>query len=81
MKNLREIVDRYSSLVANFGEPVALSAFAYSLEETQSLFSTLDEDYHISRFLRFSRGGGATFLISGETVTHVSFDPAIRSVL
>jgi hypothetical protein len=81
MKNIRDIVDRYASLAGNFGEPVVLSAFALSPEETQTLFSSLDEDYHISRFLRFSRGDGITYLVSGEPVTHVSFDPAIRSIL
>jgi len=81
MKNLREIVDRYSSLATSFGEPIALSAFALSPEDTETLFSAFDDDYHISRFLRFSRANGSAFLISGEFVTHVSFDPAIRSVL
>ena len=82
MKNLREIVERYSSLATRFGEPIALSAFALSPEETEALFSSFDEDYHISRFLHFSRANGsASFLISGEFVTHVAFDPAIRSVL
>jgi len=81
MKNLREIVDLYSSLASNFGEPVALSAFPYSLEQTQTLFSAFDEDYHISRFLHFSCGDGPALLISGEAVTHVSFDRAILSVL
>ena len=81
MRNLREIIDRYSSLATSFGDPVALSAFVLSPEETEALFSAFDEDYHISRFLHFSRGNGSAFLINGEFVTHVSFDPAIRSVL
>jgi hypothetical protein len=81
MKNLSEIVDRYSSLATSFGEPVALAAFALSPGETEPLFSALDEDYHISRFLRFSYVEGPTFLISGEPVTHVSFEPAVRSIL
>ena len=81
MKNLSEIVDRYSSLATSFGEPVALDAFALSTEETQALFSALDEDYHISRFLHFSCVDGSTFLISGEPATHVSIEPAIRSLL
>ena len=81
MKNLREIVERYSSLATRFGEPIALSAFALSPEETETLFSAFDDDYHISRFLHFSRTNGSAFLISGEFVTHVAFDPAIRSVL
>jgi len=81
MKNIREIVDRYAALAGSFGEPVALSAFDLSAEETQTLFSTLDEDYHISRFLHFARRNGSTYLISGEPVTHVSFDSTVRSIL
>ena len=81
MKNLSEIVSRYSSLAARFGDPVALSAFSLSREETQTLFSALDEDYHISRFLHFSCVFGSTFLISGEPATHVSIEPAIRSLI
>jgi hypothetical protein len=81
MKNLSNIVDRYRSLATSFGEPVALAAFALSPEETQALFSALDEDYHISRFLHFSCVYGPTFLISGEPATHVSIEPTIRSLL
>jgi hypothetical protein len=81
MKNLSEIVDRYRSLATSFGEPVALAAFELSPEETQALFSALDEDYHISRFLHFSCVDGSAFLISGELATHVSIEPAIRAIL
>lgn len=81
MTNIREIVERYIELARDLGRPVALSAFRLSIEETQALFSSLDEDYHISRFLHFSKGDGAAYLIGGERVTHVSIDPGIDSIL
>ena len=81
MMNLREAVDRYTALAGSFGNPVALSAFGLNPEETQNLFSAFDEDYHISRFLHFSYADGQAYTISRETVTHVSVDPAIYSLL
>jgi hypothetical protein len=81
MMNLREVVDRYSALSKDWGDPVALSAFALTPEETSSLFGALDEDYHISRFLHFSRSTGQNYDVSGERVTHIAIDPAIASVL
>lgn len=81
MTSIREIVERYTELAGGLGRPVALSALGLSLEETQALFSSLDEDYHISRFLHFSKGDGATYLIGAERVTHVSIDPGIDSIL
>jgi hypothetical protein len=81
MQTLREVVDRYASLAKSFGEPVALSAFQLSAEETSRLFTGLDEDYHISRFLHFSAGAGQSYVIGGESVTHVALDAAISTVL
>jgi len=81
MMTLKEVVDRYAALAAEPSGPVALSRFGLSTEETQNLFSSLDEDYHISRFLHFSRAEGQSYAISGETVTHVAIDPSIRSFL
>ncbi len=81
MMNLSEVVERYAALAGNFGNPVALSAFGLSEQETQNLFSTFDEDYHISRFLHFSHADGRTYSISGDVVTHVAVDPSIYSVL
>jgi hypothetical protein len=81
MMNLKEMVERYAALAGNFGDPVGLSSFAVNAEETQSLFSSFDEDYHISRFLHFSTSDGQTYTISGEPVTHVAIDPAIYSLL
>jgi hypothetical protein len=80
MLSLREIVDRYSSLATQGGEPVPLEAFALDPEETIKLFTSLDEDYHISRFLHFSSGAGQRYQIGQEQVTHVAVDPAISSL-
>jgi len=81
MLSLKELVDRYSALTKQFGEPIALSSFQLPPEETSRLFSSLDEDYHISRFLRFSSLAGQRYIIDGEEVTHVAIDSAISSLL
>ena len=81
MMNLREVVERYATLAASFGDPVALSAFGLSPEETKNLFASFDEDYHINRFLHFSRNKGESYVISEEAVTHIAIDPAIYSIL
>ncbi len=81
MLSLREVLDRYLAIAGKFGEPVALSAFQLSPAEIQALFNVLDEDYHLSRFLHFSRAEGASYVISGARVTHVSIDSGIQSML
>lgn len=81
MINLREVVERYATLADEFGDPVALSTFGLSVDETESLFSSFDEDYHISRFLHFSLNEGGRYAVSEEEVTHIAIDPAIYSIL
>ena len=81
MLSLKQVFDSYTSLAEQSGEPVPLSAFNLSSEETSRLFSVLDEDYHISRFLQFSCAAGQRYLVAGEPVTHVKIDPAISSLL
>lgn len=81
MMNLKELVERYAALAGSFGSPVELTAFGLSTEETQNLFSSFDEDYHISRFLHFSHDQGQSYVISAESVTHIAIDPAIYSIL
>ena len=81
MMNLRELVERYAGLAGRFGNPVALSAFALSERETENLFSALDEDYQISRFLYFSHADGHAYTVSGEAATHISIDPSIYTLL
>ena len=80
MMSLKEVVDRYHSLAQRSGDPVPLSAFHLSPEETSRLFTYLDEDYHISRFLHFSCASGERYSIAGERITHVAIDPAIASL-
>ncbi len=81
MLSLREVVNRYLAVAGKFGESVALSAFQLSPAEIQALFNVLDEDYHLSRFLHFSHVEGEAYVISGASVTHLSIDPGIQSML
>jgi len=81
MMPLRELVDRYLSAAASFGVPVALLSFALSHSETERLFSSYDEDYHISRFFHFSGDAGTQFSINGFPATHVAIDSEIQSIL
>jgi hypothetical protein len=79
--NVREVVGRYQMLATGFGEPVPLKAFGLSAEETAGLFTALDEDYHISRYLQFSLAQGKQYLISGNPATHVQIETGIQSLL
>lgn len=81
MMPLRELVHRYRALAVDFGQPVLLSSFELSTAETEQLFSAYDEDYHISRFFRFSETEGRTFSINGVPATHVALDADIQSIL
>jgi hypothetical protein len=81
MLTLRELVDRYDHLAHQSGEPVALAAFGLSDQETQNLFTAFDDDYHISRFFHFSNAEGKSYVIRGESATHLFMDLAIRALL
>jgi hypothetical protein len=81
MMNLKEVVERYRKLAPRFCVPVSLSCFDLGAEETTKLFSSLDEDYHISRFFHFSNVAGKRFEVSGEVATHVAIDEEIKTVL
>jgi hypothetical protein len=81
MMNLRELVQLYRSLAGEFGSPVALSAFRLPPADTERLFSSFDEDYHISRFFHFSESAGTRFSINGIPATHVSLDAQIQTIL
>jgi len=78
---LRQLVNLYISLAGQFGAPAALSAFGLSPAETERLFSSYDEDYHISRFFHFTEADGVRFSINGIPVTHVSLDAEIETIL
>jgi hypothetical protein len=81
MLPLKKLVERYRALAVQHGTPVALTAFDFTRDETERLFSGYDEDYHISRFFHFSEADGMTFTINGERVSHVVIDPEIDSIL
>jgi hypothetical protein len=78
---LPELYRVYTTIAAKPGEPVPLSAFPLTVEETEKLFSIFDEDYHISRFFHFSASNGEKHSINGEAATHVAIDPEISSIL
>ncbi|HEV2197143.1 MAG TPA: hypothetical protein VGR55_16280 [Candidatus Acidoferrum sp.] len=79
--SLSELVRHYRSQAGEFGRPVALSAFPLGHAEIERLFSSYDEDYHISRFFHFSEAEGQKFSINGIAATHVSLDSEIESIL
>jgi hypothetical protein len=81
MMSLQQLVASYRTLAKDFGQPVALSAFNLSVAETERLFSSYDEDYHISRFFDFSESGGEQYSINGIPATHVSIDAEIQTIL
>jgi len=81
---LREVVERYRAVAGGFGRPVALSAFGLVREETERLFSTFDEDYHISRFFHFTldpAGPEEACSINSFPQSHVSLDAEIEAIL
>jgi hypothetical protein len=78
---LRQLVDLYLSKAGQFGNAVALSAFQLSPAETERLFSSYDEDYHISRFFHFTEADGVRFSINGVPATHVALDAEIETIL
>jgi hypothetical protein len=78
---LRELVERYLALAGDFGRPVLLEAFGIPHAEAESLWSAMDEDYHISRFLHFSLADGHRFSIDGFPQTHLTMNAGIESLL
>lgn len=78
---LGRLIETYLAASGGYGKAAALSAFGLTRTETESAFSQFDEDYMISRFLRFSRGAGERYRINGFPQTHVSIDAAIQSIL
>lgn len=78
---LNQIVQKYLAVAGGYGKPVALAALGLSAKEIEGAFGTLDEDYHISRFLHFQCSAGANYQINGFPQTHVSIDTGIQSIL
>jgi len=81
MWNLHEFVEQYVALAGDFGKPAELSQFALPDEEIVAVFGSFEDDYHISRFLHFTKLPGKSYLIGGAEVTHLSIDRAIESIL
>ena len=52
---LNELVVRYRELATRTGEPVALTDFGLPKKELEKELAAFDEDYQISRFLRFTQ--------------------------
>jgi hypothetical protein len=78
---LKEIIEKYLAAAGAYGKPISLSSLGLSKEGIEDVFSTFDEDYHISRFFHFSRAAGANFQINGFPQTHVSIDSEVQSIL
>lgn len=78
---LSQIVEKYLAVAGGYGKPIALSALGLSAKEIEAAFGTLDEDYHISRFLHFQCSAGANYQINGFPQTHVSIDAEIQTIL
>jgi hypothetical protein len=78
---LSQIVQKYLAASGGYGKPIALSALGLSAKEIEAAFGTLDEDYHISRFLHFQCSAGANYQINGFPQTHVSIDAEIQTIL
>lgn len=78
---LRELVDRYLGSATEFGRAVPLASLRLPKGEAEALFSAFDEDYHISRFFKFSEADGERFSINGVPVTHVAIESEIETIL
>ena len=84
---LAEVVGKYRALAGTFGAPVALSDFGFTPAETERVFGSFDEDYHISRFFHFTldpafeKLPGRIFQINAFAQSHVSLDAEITTIL
>ena len=66
---------------ATSASPSRSLLLGFPAAETERLFSSYDEDYHISRFFHFSESDRPKFSINGVPVTHVSLDAEIETLL
>ncbi len=78
---LRELVAKYLAAAGMYGVAVPLGTFGLAHEETEQLFSALDEDYQISRFFQFSKREGESFSINGYPQTHIAIVATISTIL
>jgi hypothetical protein len=79
--NLRTVVEKYVAVAGGYGTSVVLSSLDLSREDMERIFSILDEDYRISRFLHFRNASGESYKINGFPQTHVSFDAEVQEIL
>ena len=85
--NLHELVEKYRALACVYGKPQALAAFGKERPDAELLFSAFDEDYHISRFLRFSidaalpSNSDKVYRINGFAQSHLAMDAGIEQIL
>jgi hypothetical protein len=77
---LKELLQKYLA-AGGYGQSVPLSDLGLSREEIEEVFSSFDEDYHISRFFRFACAAGANYQVNGFPQTHVAIDADIESIL
>jgi hypothetical protein len=79
--SLGEVIAKYLQLAGSYGKPAPLEGFGLSRAETERVFGAFDEDYHISRFFRFSNAAGEAYQINGFPQTHVSIEVDIQTIL
>lgn len=80
MSELRAVIARYRELAGGYGRAVPLSAFGWGRARVESVFGIYDEDYQISRYLKFSNDRGESYQINGFPQTHVSVDAGIETL-
>ena len=78
---LRDLVEKYLAIAGGFAFLAPLADFGLERAEAERVFSALDEDYHISRYLHFSQVSGPAYNINGFEQTHISIDEEIQTVL
>ena len=78
---LKEIVEKYLAAAGGYGKRSRSRRSDYRKKKSRDVFSTFDEDYHISRFFHFACAAGANFQINGFPQTHVSIDAEVQSIL
>lgn len=78
---LQDIVTKYLAAAGKYGAPAAIGALGGSREEIEGVLSAFDEDYHISRFLRFKNETGESYNINGFPQTHLTIDSEIQQIL
>jgi hypothetical protein len=79
-----EVVKKYLAAAGQFGRCIPLSSLGLPKRQLEEVFGTLDEDYHISRFLHFACVAADTAIkyeIGGFPQTHVSIDAEVQSIL